>query len=58
MYNKHPLLVVNVQCIVFLGFNEGFLFWDDEDSGNANERGGTLPDGDYTSNTKVYYCCR
>ncbi|XP_052802689.1 uncharacterized protein LOC128232927 [Mya arenaria] len=40
------------------GFQNGFIFWDDEDFNNHNERGGTLPDGEYDSNTKIYYCCR
>ncbi|XP_052797721.1 uncharacterized protein LOC128229875 [Mya arenaria] len=40
------------------GFSEGSIYWDDEDSSNANDKGGTLPDGSYNSNTKIYYCCR
>nr|AJQ21523.1 MACPF domain-containing protein 8 [Mytilus galloprovincialis] len=40
------------------GFSDGWLYWDDEDSHNANGHGGTLPDGSYGSNTKIYYCCR
>ncbi|WAR03242.1 hypothetical protein MAR_009800 [Mya arenaria] len=40
------------------GFQNGFILWDDEDVNNHNERGGTLPDGEYGSNTKIYYCCR
>ncbi|XP_053376072.1 mucin-5AC-like [Mercenaria mercenaria] len=40
------------------GFRSGFIFWDDEDSGNGNSHGGALPDGTYDGNTKIYYCCR
>ena len=40
------------------GFKSGFLFWDDEDTWNTNDAGGSLPDGVYNRNTKIYYCCR
>ena len=36
----------------------GYLHWDDEDRRNANKRSGTLPDGVYNRNTKIYFCCR
>lgn len=40
------------------GFTSGFVYWDDEDLNNDNSKGGTLPDGTYDKNTKIYYCCR
>ena len=40
------------------GFSGGSIYWDDEDSNNRNDYGGTLPDGDYNSNTRTYFCCR
>ena len=41
----------------------GYVFWDDEDLNNINDKGGTLPDGEYdiyryVKNTKIYFCCR
>ncbi|XP_053376021.1 uncharacterized protein LOC123535471 [Mercenaria mercenaria] len=41
-----------------LGFTSGYIFWDDEDLHNDNAKWGTLPDGTYDKNTKMYYCCR
>jgi len=40
------------------GFQEGYVFWDDEDNKNMNKKGGTLPDGVYDKDTLIYYCCR
>ena len=40
------------------GFNDGSIYWDDEDINNKNDNDGTLPDGDYGSNTRTYFCCR
>ena len=40
------------------GFQEGYVFWDDENVENMNEKGGTLPDGVYDRDTLVHYCCR
>ncbi|XP_034333817.2 uncharacterized protein [Magallana gigas] len=40
------------------GFSTGYLHWDDEDGNNENSHGGILPDGSYTTNTDIYYCCR
>ena len=43
------------------GFANGSVYWNDEDDsspGYANSHNGTLPDGDYGEDTKVYYCCR
>ena len=37
---------------------KGSIYWDDEDSRNANKRGGILPDGTFNRNTRIYYCCR
>ena len=34
------------------------MFWDDEDYRNSNYYTGTLPDGVYGLNTKIYFCCR
>ncbi|XP_041462167.1 uncharacterized protein LOC121413420 [Lytechinus variegatus] len=40
------------------GFQEGYIYWDDEDSSNINTQSGTLPDGEYDNNTKYKFCCR
>ena len=40
------------------GFHLGNIYWDDEDRRNRNRRAGTLPDGSYGRNTRIYYCCR
>ena len=40
------------------GFNEKYLFWDDEDDNNQNKVSGAVPAGIYDQNTKIYYCCR
>ena len=40
------------------GFSSGWIKWDDEDSGNINDLGGTVPDGVYDHDTLIYYCCR
>ena len=39
----------------------GFVYWDDDSFlgiANYNEKGGTLPDGAYDSNTQIEFCCR
>lgn len=41
-----------------IGFNDGSVYWDDEDAGNANSRGGTLPSGSFDDDTRINYCCR
>ncbi|XP_019642892.1 PREDICTED: uncharacterized protein LOC109484111 [Branchiostoma belcheri] len=40
------------------GFQSGEVFWDDEDSRNANRAGGERPDGQYDLDTLIQYCCR
>ena len=40
------------------GFQEGSIFWDDQDSSNRNARGGNMPDGKYDTDTRIDYCCR
>ena len=44
--------------IIFAGFQSGYIYWDDQDISNHNEAKGSLPDGEYNKNTKIYYCCR
>ncbi|XP_052802521.1 uncharacterized protein LOC128232814 [Mya arenaria] len=39
-------------------FQEGYIYWDDEDHGNANDKWGVMPDGNYGANTRIDYCCR
>ena len=45
------------------GLNSGYVFWDDEDDPpSANDKGGTLPDGEYDKvrykkNTLIRFCC-
>lgn len=36
---------------------EGFVLWDDENTDNQNDKGGALPAGQYTEDTKIYFCC-
>ncbi|XP_035696814.1 deleted in malignant brain tumors 1 protein-like [Branchiostoma floridae] len=40
------------------GFQNGEVFWDDEDSFNGNRVSGQLPHGHYNHNTLIRYCCR
>ncbi|XP_078383981.1 uncharacterized protein LOC144666422 [Oculina patagonica] len=40
------------------GFSEGYIYWDDENDDNINRVSGSLPDGVYDRNTKIFYCCR
>ena len=40
------------------GFQDGSVFWDDENSDNRNTRGGALPDGQFDTDTRLDYCCR
>lgn len=44
------------------GLKQGYVYWDDEDYRNANDKGGTLPDGEYDNdlykkNTLIRFCC-
>ena len=45
-----------VQCPA--GFTSGYVYWDDDDYLNNNGDGGTLPNGEYDHNTKIYFCCK
>ena len=38
--------------------SSGFVKWDDENNNNRNSKSGTLPDGEYTGDTKIEFCCR
>ena len=40
------------------GFDAGSVYWDDENYRNLNYISGTVPDGEYNSNTLIHYCCR
>ncbi|XP_078616292.1 uncharacterized protein LOC144884710 [Branchiostoma floridae x Branchiostoma japonicum] len=40
------------------GFQNGEVFWDDEDDDNRNRVSGQLPHGQYNRNTLIRYCCR
>ncbi|XP_065685056.1 uncharacterized protein LOC100213236 [Hydra vulgaris] len=40
-----------------LNLKEGFVIWDDENTDNQNDKGGALPEGQYTDDTKIYFCC-
>ncbi|XP_071950864.1 uncharacterized protein [Antedon mediterranea] len=40
------------------GFDEGWMFWNDEDTLNSNSVNGELPEGVYNKDTKIYYCSR
>ena len=41
-----------------IGFSTGSVYWDDEDTANANWHSGTLPDGIYYFDTLIHFCCR
>lgn len=56
-WSSTPLdCVLNSQWII--GFEEGSIKWDDEDTKNDNKASGVLPDGDYGKDTVVDFCCR
>jgi len=40
-----------------VNLKEGFVMWDDENTDNQNDKGGALPSGQYTEDTKIYFCC-
>ena len=40
------------------GFSSGYVYWDDEDSGNINGLMHPLPSGEYNRNTRIDFCCR
>lgn len=40
-----------------VGLKEGFVIWDDENTDNQDDKGGALPEGEYTEDTKIYFCC-
>ena len=44
-----------IYLILSPGFDEGAIFWNDA---NSRVVRGELPEGDYTTDTKIYYCCR
>ena len=39
------------------GLEQGFVIWDDENTDNQDDKGGALPEGEYTEDTKIYFCC-
>ena len=36
----------------------GYVYWDDDDNGNLNNKGGTLPSGVYDGDTNIEFCCK
>jgi hypothetical protein len=40
------------------GMVNGFIKWDDENDDNRNQALGTLPRGNYTQDTLIFYCCQ
>lgn len=40
------------------GLTHGYISFDDENHKNINKKGGTLPDGEYNKDTKIFFCCR
>ena len=45
--------------VLLAGFNEGFIMFDDSNKkGKLSEASGTLPDGDFTTDTTLVFCCR
>ena len=41
-----------------IGFQCGWISWDDEDIHNINKHGGSKPYGSYEKNTNIWYACR
>ena len=37
---------------------EGFVIWDDENTDNQNEVKGSVPEGLYSDDTKILFCCK
>ncbi|XP_015773687.1 PREDICTED: uncharacterized protein LOC107351897, partial [Acropora digitifera] len=60
---KKPSILEGQYCIYKKGsgpecLNGGFVYWDDDDTYlNKNRHSGTLPDGVYSVNTKIEFCC-
>lgn len=52
---KYCIYKRGASCPVNL--KEGFVMWDDENTDNQNDKGGALPSGQYTEDTKIYFCC-
>ena len=40
------------------GFEEGYVYWNDENDDNRNFAWDALPEGIYDSDTLMHYCCR
>jgi len=40
------------------GLAKGGVYWDDDDSRNANSKGGVLPGGIYGKDTEINFCCK
>ncbi|XP_069122410.1 uncharacterized protein [Argopecten irradians] len=41
------------------GFDEGNIFWDEEDSDVTDRQmNGTMPDGTFDVNSRIHFCCR
>ncbi|XP_028399737.1 uncharacterized protein LOC114523097 isoform X2 [Dendronephthya gigantea] len=38
--------------------SSGWVKWNDEDWANANNKGGSLPQGVYNNETLIHYCCQ
>lgn len=55
--NMLSLMYSHFYKYLFIGFDEGYIHWDDENS-NSNSWNGILPNGTYGSDTEIYYCCR
>ncbi|XP_028403866.1 uncharacterized protein LOC114526459 [Dendronephthya gigantea] len=47
----------NQQCPSGMKTQSGYIKWDDEDTKNKNSKYGTLPEGTYDQDTKIFYCC-
>ena len=52
---------MNHNSYTSLGFGESSIFWKDQRGPiwKGNDRGGSLPEGEYTDKeTKIFFCCR
>lgn len=44
-----------------MGFKQGFVYFDEENTSNTSNKGnnsGVLPEGIYSDDTQMFYCCR
>lgn len=59
MCDKKQQTIIIINKFDFeIGFKNGYVHWDDEDTRNSNKHGGILPSGIFGGDTRINYCCR